>query len=652
MAYEYFSGGEKIVLEPDEDLVAVRFVEPALYSVRSATAEKPEIDSFTNRLEVPEEKFTILNVAKTPVPRRDRFRRAVDAMKAEIQVARVTPVFKVGNARVLATDRVRVGFKPDTADPDRLIVDGGYEVLERYQNEYTIRIKETDDPFEVCDQFYKMAEVEYAEPDFVTIKAHTPTRLSGDDPDPLVGRQYAARITKAVEAWNLVEGCPEVKIAILDEGVDTLHEDLAAAIVGSYDAVDNDTYQEPNPWDGHGTACAGLAAAIPGNALGIRGIGGGCSILAVRIAFSKSEGGNWVSRDSWIQRAIDWAWQNGADVISNSWGGGLPSTGIRNAFDRARSTGRNGKGCVIVAAAGNDNGPVCFPATLPGVLTVSASNEYDEPKTPSSRDGENWWGSNYGPEVDVAAPGVHNATTDITGEKGYNKATKGNYHYSFNGTSSSTPIVAGAAGLMLCANRNLTESQVRKILLDTADKVGPEPYTHGRNDRMGYGRLNVVGAVRSALNIDRGEDDGDDDHRIDPSPVKIRVTASKLNVRSGPGVRFPDIGDLYADQVTSMINLSGNDVWIRFENGKWAAYAYNGRYMELSPDKAAAKVRIRRLIIRNGPGINYSQVGFLQQGELVDILDISGSDVWVEFEPTKWVAFAYLGSRYMEVVSG
>ena len=136
-------------------------------------------------------------------------------------------------------------------------------------------------------------------------------------------------------------------------------------------------------------------------------------------------------------------------MLSNSWGGGPPSNAISDAFEEARTEGRNGKGCVIVVAAGNADGNVQYPADLPEVLSVSASNEFDEPKTKASRDGGNWWGSCFGPEVDIAAPGVHNCTTDITSTAGYDPS---NYFAIFNGTSSATPIVAGAAGLVLSAN--------------------------------------------------------------------------------------------------------------------------------------------------------------------------------------------------------
>ncbi|HEX8525845.1 S8 family serine peptidase, partial [Allosphingosinicella sp.] len=248
-------------------------------------------------------------------------------------------------------------------------------------------------------------------------------------------------------------------------------------------------------WDGHGTACAGLAAAVAHGTGGVQGSGRGCSLLAVRIAYSETVGGPWQTSNAIIASAIDWARTSGAAIISNSWGGGLASNAIVAAIDRARGQGRGGLGCVVVVAAGNVFGPVEFPANLPGVLAVAASNEYDQAKTPDSADGETWWGSCFGPEIDIAAPGVHNLTTDISGSGGY---AAGNYAPAFNGTSSATPIVAGACGLILSKRPNLEEGQVRALITATADKVGQFPYVGGRNDHMGAGRLNVLEAVRNA----------------------------------------------------------------------------------------------------------------------------------------------------------
>lgn len=131
------------------------------------------------------------------------------------------------------------------------------------------------------------------------------------------------------------------------------------------------------------------------------------------------------------------------------------------------------------------------------MICVAASTPKDEPKTPSSDDGENWWGSSYGPEVLVAAPGVKNYTTDITGPAGYNPG--GDYYPGFNGTSSATPLVAGACALVLSANPTLSGAQVTAIIAQSADKVGSVSYVDGRNDQMGHGRLNVLKAVQLAI---------------------------------------------------------------------------------------------------------------------------------------------------------
>ena len=543
MAFEYVVKGKVVRLPVNPDKIAVRFRDPSGEAERRAVIEpKAEVGSFEDRYEVPGEKLTIVDVQPSPSPGPSAVAAAATALNADPAVERVTPVFDLGSKQVVATDRILVGFKPGAADRAvELIKDYGGEVLrEDAEGEYVVQLEPAADPFDVIANLTKRAEVDYAEPAFITIGRHRPRDIppsgegpapgggeagGGEDnpafsatdeseeegsaegtqpaaptPDPFLQRQYAVRITRAVDAWERVNPSPQIKIAILDEGVDFNHPDLHGAIRDTFDAVDRDANQQPNPWDAHGTACAGLAAAIPNNARGIRGVGGGCSLMAARIAFSPARGADWVSRSEDIAAAIDWAWRNGADILSNSWGGGTPSNKIINAFERARVNGRGGKGCVIIVAAGNDAGPVDFPGTLPNVLTVSASNEFDQPKTKTSADNETWWGSNFGPEVDVAAPGVHNYTTDIVGADGYNAggALDGDYVSNFNGTSSATPIVAGVAALVLSANPNLREAQVRRLIKQTADKVGQVIYTNGRNDQMGNGRVNALRAVESA----------------------------------------------------------------------------------------------------------------------------------------------------------
>jgi hypothetical protein len=147
-----------------------------------------------------------------------------------------------------------------------------------------------------------------------------------------------------------------------------------------------------------------------------------------------------------------------------------------------------------VFAAGNENGPVGYPATLSEVIAVSATSPCDERKSPSSCDGESWWGSSYGPEIDVSAPGVFHYSTDIMGAAGY---SSGNYYSAFNGTSSACPVVAGVVALILSMNPTYTPDQVQSKLQDSADDLGPP----GFDNEFGYGRVNAYNAIGAQINL-------------------------------------------------------------------------------------------------------------------------------------------------------
>lgn len=503
MAWSYKVGGEEVTLEVDPGLVAVQFRGQPLRSERAAIAETAGTGPYARRIEIPGEKLTVVPVSASSngINGKDApaaMQSALHSLNANDSVAQANPVFRVGSNRVVATDRIVIGL--DDPNASASIVEAHKLTILRMRDDKLIcEIPEGAEIFAIVAAVDRMPGVRYAEPDFVTIGRHLPKRADADGATVLnvaaVHDQYALRLTGARDAWKLQAGKPEISVAVLDEGVDSAHPDLSRAVVKKYDATDGDSYQEPNPWDGHGTCCAGLAAADGTDGSGVRGIGAGCALHAVRIAFARFPNGDWVTTNEVIADAIDWSWRNGADVLSNSWGGGPKSNSIAEAFEAARTRGRNGRGCVVVVAAGNEFGPVSFPGSLPRVLTVSASNEFDQAKTPTSSDGETWWGTNHGREIDVAAPGVHNVTTDIQGAAGYDASS---YVNNFNGTSSATPLVAGACALVLCANPDLGESEVRQIIAETADRVGQLPYVDGRNDFFGSGRLNVLRAVQRA----------------------------------------------------------------------------------------------------------------------------------------------------------
>jgi thermitase len=293
----------------------------------------------------------------------------------------------------------------------------------------------------------------------------------------------------ALAAWTMTKGDPAVRVAILDEGVDTKHPFLKTAVVAERDFVDGNPTAMPDGDDAHGTACAGIVLSRD---LHVSGLAPGTSLVAARIAKSDAQG-FWVFDDFATADAIDWCWDDAkADVLSNSWGGGPPVPVITRAFDRARREGRAGRGAVVVIAAGNDQRVVDYPGNLPDVVTVGASNQWDKRKTRSSQDGETNWGSNYGPTLDLMAPGVKIATTDISGPRGYGTSQTTS---TFNGTSSATPFVAATAALMLSVKPGLGEARVGELLQQTADSMGaskrPDKFT-------GYGRVNAYAAMRAA----------------------------------------------------------------------------------------------------------------------------------------------------------
>ncbi len=330
--------------------------------------------------------------------------------------------------------------------------------------------------------------------------------------DTEYANQWNMPIISAEVAWDIDTGDSNVSIAIIDSGFDLTHPDLVftpntAANPTHFNAIEF-IAGDPAPYDAsssgvfHGTACAGIAAASINNNRGVVGIAGGCRIMPVRLGT--------VPSTARVAAGLNWAANNGASVASLSLGTAV-SIATTNAIVNAWNAGM-----VICAATGNNGGntaspAINYPANQANVIAVGASNQDDERKRPNSSDGETWWGSQYGPELDVVAPGVQIWTTDEQGMSGYNNVTSaagGDYTPAFNGTSSATPLVAGLAGLIISANPSLTNQQVRDLIESTADKVSPALYTYANtagkangtwNGEVGYGRINAQAALCGAV---------------------------------------------------------------------------------------------------------------------------------------------------------
>lgn len=293
----------------------------------------------------------------------------------------------------------------------------------------------------------------------------------------------------APEAWDITTGSSDVVIAILDTGVDYTHPDLVGNIwinvgeipgngidddgngfiddVFGWDFGDNDN--DPLDFYGHGTHCAGIAGAVGNNGIGIAGVCCNSKIMSVKIG--NTEGLTAEAAANGIIYAAD----NGANVISMSWGGG-PSNLIKNALDYAYDNW-----IVLIAAAGNyDSSAKCYPAAYNNVIAVAATDNNDIKAD----------FSNYGNWVDFAAPGVGIFSTMPTYNVIYNNLPynkKMNYD-NLSGTSMSAPFVAGVAGLVLSKNISLNPSQVKNILKYSYDPIF--------NDYvLGGGRINAYDAL-------------------------------------------------------------------------------------------------------------------------------------------------------------
>lgn len=288
-----------------------------------------------------------------------------------------------------------------------------------------------------------------------------------------------------LEAYNYLESNGGVTgtavIGVIDTGIRATHQDLAGKVIGGRNFCPSlfcliGTIN-PNNWaddNGHGTHVAGIAGAHGNNGLGTPGVAYAEDIkfLAVRVC----GGPLGLCNAAGITNGIIWAVDNGANVLNLSLGGGAPSTATQNALQYALDNN-----VLPVCASGNDGAAtVSYPAAFPQCMAVGSSNWSDERSSYS----------NYGPEVEVVAPGG-----DISEDQPHSFILA-SYHsndtaYAYlAGTSMATPQVAGLAAL-LYANGMTSTSEIRQQIRNTADDLGPD----GFDNETGFGRVNVYRAL-------------------------------------------------------------------------------------------------------------------------------------------------------------
>ncbi|MHC1772684.1 MAG: S8 family serine peptidase [Flexilinea sp.] len=576
--FYYYVNGSRVSLEPSKNWISIQYKEESAKALSDIQRDYGSFIGPADQIfEIPYPKITLLPIKD--IPTTEDLVEVVETMR-ELSSAfiQVNPVFETDDVRMIITDEFIVHFLPQfsQADIEELNAKNNVEIvgmISGQENAYNLRVLPIArvDALTMANRYQERGYSVNSSPNFLRIVPTQPKNTSvTKEVGPLSGtndayysdqwylnntQQYGSGMVydadiDAPEAWNISTGISSIIIAVVDEGVDLIHEDLRDKIVTGYDATglgSGGGYQND---DAHGTNVAGIAAAITNNSLGVAGVCQNCKIMPVRIAYDEYyDGGSyWVTYDSWIADGITWAYQHGADVINNSWGGGSESFVITYAIEKAKTLGRGGKGSIVVASAGNgDSEYVIYPARLSSVISVGASNMCDQRKSPTNdfcNGYEYWWGSSYGTELDISAPGVWLDSTDITGAAGY---TDVNYNLYFNGTSGAAPIVSGVAGLILSINPGLTADQVRNILLHTTDDIDID----GWDKYTGFGRVNAYNAVVKAQasltnssvifhNKAKFDFDGDGDTDL----AVFRVSDGTWQIQGQSDVRFGQNGDI------------------------------------------------------------------------------------------------------------
>jgi subtilisin family serine protease len=297
----------------------------------------------------------------------------------------------------------------------------------------------------------------------------------------------------ALPAWNLATGLG-ILVAVVDGGVDPNQPDLLQDV--GIDVLDDDSDASPDldtDSPAHGTAVAGLIAAIGNNGIGVAGVAWQATIIPVRLI------GNSTLSD--LYDAFSLSTDRGASVINNSWGyktedcaDAQGSSIIDDAIDYADLNGRGGLGTSVTFSMGNEGCHDQVQPILghPATLGVGAINKA----------GLIHGYSNTGANTDLVAPSGGLRTTDIVGPEGMNGLGE-DYTNSMGGTSGSCPLVSGVIALMYEANPRLTADEVQQVLCVTADRVnleGGEYNAAGWSNTYGCGRVDAASAVAAVFN--------------------------------------------------------------------------------------------------------------------------------------------------------
>lgn len=512
----YYFQGKRIALDVNPRLVAVRFdANTSLDTQRNLAESAGDIENFDARVQAPAGGMVFLPVrtGRDPIGTANR-------LNAQPGVRFASPVYDADALQLAETDEFLVRFKANLSAAQIANFNSGQNASLVRPLPYSDRVQilrpgtnSTRSARELANAYVEAGMVDFAEPNFVLretkprdIAPQTAELTPAVPNDSNFGLEWGLQNTRqflgatagadinAANAWGVTQGATGIKIAIIDEGIDASHPELAGKVLTGYNSLLHSSNTAPKSGDYHGTAVAGVAAANSNNAAGIAGVCWFCQILPVKVAERDAQG-NWTATFESLASGIDWAWQNGADVLNNSWTATF-SDSILTSIVNARTAGRGGKGSTIIFASGNTNAStVSFPASLNSyVIAVGASNWCDQRKTATNNPCNNnnaSWGSNYGSALDLVAPGEAIYTTCNVGQCATNS-----YIY-LSGTSLAAPFVSGAVGLLYSLNPNLTPDKVQQVLQNGAKDIGAT----GKDSETGSGRLDAYQSIAQLYNL-------------------------------------------------------------------------------------------------------------------------------------------------------
>lgn len=362
----------------------------------------------------------------------------------------------------------------------------------KLQNTYMLEFADYNNIENIIALLQEHSDVEYAEPVPLFYVTYVPNDPYYDYTASFsVNADWHLDVINAAQAWDITKGSPNVKVAVLDNAIWTDHPDLINKVVKKIDLGDNDSITTPGTMDltySHGTHTSGLVAAETDNNTGVASIGYNTSLIAVKVG-RDSDGALIAGYDG-----IVWATDNGADIISMSWGSGQGGITGQNIINYAYN-----KGVVLLASAGNDGtSDILYPAAYDNVISVASTDESDAKSSFSQ----------YGSTIDVCAPGgsassgfglysvLSTTYSDASGLGAGLFGISGKYDV-MAGTSMSCPVAAGLCALMLAVDSNLTPAKVEEYLKATCDNIDAQ--NSGYIGQIGAGRINAFMAVQMAL---------------------------------------------------------------------------------------------------------------------------------------------------------